>query len=613
MVGTALKTIQDAVAAPFDPNAPLWLRDGYGAGIRQARIYSGSVELTNLKKKFPNVKFWTRKIYLEHPSSKRNDSASAEKTSTSAGATKQENDINVEGRYVEYDDGTVVGGIEFSHIREEVRYLLADLRMAGMVPRSIKQLGHQALCVVSEMYRGWAKNKSGLVGYDSDSDSGSDGAGKTGSKRKKALQTSKSRKQRRVTNPAEDPALTRMSPLPQPLPPAEPQPLPPVEPQPLPPPLPQPLPPAEPPANSESDHPTHPPSPSSEGPSGPAPPNNEVENILCVACTLRMLLSRPTPASGIARAATATTAQADNEDKEMPGPAKAHTTHTTSRNLCLAVYAVDVGGTVAEFALHWKALTDEKPLSALFKAYDTYLKEIKGKQRPAVDKIQKRIQEILRATSDDSPHPWHTIRHRNLRLLPQRPSRRPFPQSLTKNPAVSPQPTLQPTTAIYPISESRNDPILVLVMPRAAPLPSLPYDPLPLQDPVPARSLPAETAYGPVQSGLALVCAREHLWAQLACGEISAIAWGSYSTAGSDFLADLPPDQLVFLAVLAQIVALEPASWMARGRATYLALRLSHHWVFSASSHPAASPAGSSPTQRLTEVSTGGGRRGQKG
>lgn len=174
--------------------------------------------------KFPNVKFWMRNIYLEHPSSKRNDSVSAEKTSTSAGATKRENDINVEGRYVEYDDGTVVGGIEFGHIHEEVRNLLADLRMAGMAPHSIKQLGHQArtaiiymlelkfpylsLCadhwkalrVVSDMYRGWAKNKSGLIGYASGSDSRSDGTGKTGSKRKKVLQTSKPRKQRRVTS-----------------------------------------------------------------------------------------------------------------------------------------------------------------------------------------------------------------------------------------------------------------------------------------------------------------------------------------------------------------------------------------------------------------------------
>ncbi|KAJ7328756.1 hypothetical protein DFH08DRAFT_940436 [Mycena albidolilacea] len=42
------------------------------------------------------------------------------------------------------------------------------------------------------------------------------------------------------------------------------------------------------------------------------------------------------------------------------------------------------------------SLTDEKPLSALLKAYNTYSKELKGKQRPAVDKIQKRTQEILK-------------------------------------------------------------------------------------------------------------------------------------------------------------------------------------------------------------------------
>ncbi|KAJ6572361.1 hypothetical protein B0H10DRAFT_1007877 [Mycena sp. CBHHK59/15] len=52
-------------------------------------------------------------------------------------------------------------------------------------------------------------------------------------------------------------------------------------------------------------------------------------------------------------------------------------------------------------------------------------------------------------------------------------------------------------------------------MPRPAPLPIVPYDPLPLQGPVSPCSLPAETAYGPVQSGLALVCAREHPWVHL--------------------------------------------------------------------------------------------------
>ncbi|KAJ6600699.1 hypothetical protein B0H10DRAFT_1958726 [Mycena sp. CBHHK59/15] len=111
---------------------------------------------------------------------------------------------------------------------------------------------------------------------------------------------------------------------------------------------------------------------------------------------------------------------------------------------------------------------------------------------------------------------------------------------------------------IHLISESCNNLIPVLVMPWPAPLPFLPYDPLPLQGPILARSLPAETAYGPVQSGLALVCAREHPWVQLAWGKISVITWGSYSAIGSEFLADIPPDHLVFLAILTQIVALEP-------------------------------------------------------
>ncbi|KAF7345554.1 hypothetical protein MVEN_01574100 [Mycena venus] len=387
-VGTTLKTIQDAVAAPFDPNAPLWLRDGYGAGIRQARIYSGSVELTNLKRKFPNVKFWTRKNYLEHPSSKRNDSASAEKTSTSAGATKRENDINVQG--------------SLRRIR----------RWNGcMAPRSIKQLGHQArtalvymlelkfpylsLCadhwkalrVVSEMYRGWAKNKSGLVGYASDSDSGSDGAGKTGSKRKKVSQTSKPRKQRRVANPAEDPALTRMSPLPQPLPPAESQPSPPC---------------GAPavascgaPAVASCGAPAV--TASSEGPSGPAPPNNEAEDIFA-----SVVVPPPPPPPGLLAPPPPPLPKPTTKTKKALGPAKAHATHTQPLgfNLCLAVYAVDVGGTAVEFALHWKALTDEKPPSALLKAYDTYSKELKGKRRPAVGAIQKRIQEILGTTSE---------------------------------------------------------------------------------------------------------------------------------------------------------------------------------------------------------------------
>ncbi|KAJ6546585.1 hypothetical protein B0H10DRAFT_2089084 [Mycena sp. CBHHK59/15] len=162
------------------------------------------------------------------------------------------------------------------------------------------------------------------------------------------------------------------------------------------------------------------------------------------------------------------------------------------------------------------------------------------------------------ALRSETPHPWRTIRRRTQRLLPQRSARLPFPRSLPKWLPIPPQPTLQPTAAIHSISENRDDPIPVLVMPRPAPLPIVPYDPLPLQGPVSPCSLPAETAYGPVQSGLALVCAREHPWVQLALGEISAIAWGSYYDTPGDCLADLPPDQLVFLAILVEITSLEP-------------------------------------------------------
>ncbi|KAJ7829027.1 hypothetical protein B0H14DRAFT_2594340 [Mycena olivaceomarginata] len=45
-------------------------------------------------------------------------------------------------------------------------------------------------------------------------------------------------------------------------------------------------------------------------------------------------------------------------------------------NLYLAVYALDVGGSTAEFSERWKALEQEKPPLALFQVYDKYSKEL---------------------------------------------------------------------------------------------------------------------------------------------------------------------------------------------------------------------------------------------
>ncbi|KAJ7510948.1 hypothetical protein B0H11DRAFT_1956689 [Mycena galericulata] len=167
------------------------------------------------------------------------------------------------------------------------------------------------------------------------------------------------------------------------------------------------------------------------------------------------------------------------------------------------------------------------------------------------------------ALRSESAHPWRTIRRRNHRLLPQR---RPFPHSLPKHMLAPEELPPPPPATLNPIhgllTEDPNDPVPVLVLPRPVRLPWDPYHFIPSQYPLPARSLPGETVYGPVQSGLALVCAHEYPWMFVAHANISEIAWGAHPPdvldEREDVLHELPPDQLVFLAVLVQICNLEP-------------------------------------------------------
>ncbi|KAJ7433963.1 hypothetical protein B0H11DRAFT_2120005 [Mycena galericulata] len=157
------------------------------------------------------------------------------------------------------------------------------------------------------------------------------------------------------------------------------------------------------------------------------------------------------------------------------------------------------------------------------------------------------------ALRSESAHPWRTIRRRNHRLLPQR---RPFPHSLPKRMLAPEELPLPPPVALIPIhgllAEDPNDRVPVLVLPRPVRLPWDPYHFIPSQYPLQARSLPGETTYGPVQSGLALVCAHEYPGLSL-CTLTSRRLHGR-----EDVLYELPPDQLVFLAVLVQICNLEP-------------------------------------------------------
>ncbi|KAJ7435540.1 hypothetical protein B0H11DRAFT_2295423 [Mycena galericulata] len=108
--------------------------------------------------------------------------------------------------------------------------------------------------------------------------------------------------------------------------------------------------------------------------------------------------------------------------------------------------------------------------------------------------------------------------------------------------------------------------ILIWPIPVLLPYPMhVPCDPctfIPSPHPILDHFLPGETVYDPVQSGLSLVCACEYPWVAVGHANISDIAWGSRPPDELDereeVLHLLPPYQLVFLAVLAEICRLEP-------------------------------------------------------
>ncbi|KAJ7034240.1 hypothetical protein C8F04DRAFT_1395675 [Mycena alexandri] len=129
-----------------------------------------------------------------------------------------------------------------------------------------------------------------------------------------------------------------------------------------------------------------------------------------------------------------------------------------------------------------------------------------------------------------------------------------------------------------------DEPVPVLVLPRPVPLPWDPYYFMPTEYSTAEKSLPAETFYGVVQTGLALVCAREYPWIDLACTRISEIAWGAHPPDEFDEREDVLdlflPDQLVFLMVLVEICRLEPdfTGFVEPAIADFVNAWLNHCW-----------------------------------
>ncbi|KAJ6523979.1 hypothetical protein B0H19DRAFT_1200727 [Mycena capillaripes] len=145
----------------------------------------------------------------------------------------------------------------------------------------------------------------------------------------------------------------------------------------------------------------------------------------------------------------------------------------------------------------------------------------------------------LSALRNDSAHPWRNIRRRNHRVLPQRNAHRPFPRSLPKN---TPGILLPLPANIHLVS---IDPIHP---------PEIPF----LAMPPPLK--PFATTFGPVNSSLALGCAREVDYEQglARLGRISELAWAPPLADSQQHFRDLPPDQLVFISTLLEIMVLVP-------------------------------------------------------
>ncbi|KAF7372584.1 hypothetical protein MVEN_00121200 [Mycena venus] len=140
--------------------------------------------------------------------------------------------------------------------------------------------------------------------------------------------------------------------------------------------------------------PPPPPSPPPPPPSPPSPPPLPAEELSTAPP------SPPLPPAGGSDAAPppASLSSAVSKGKACrPTP-----THFTPRNLCMAVYADDVGGSSADFAAYWSSQVADSSLS--IKAYETYSKELKNtvpkpKCIPPTQVIRQRIVEILADTA----------------------------------------------------------------------------------------------------------------------------------------------------------------------------------------------------------------------
>ncbi|KAF7308059.1 hypothetical protein MKEN_01168200 [Mycena kentingensis (nom. inval.)] len=374
-----------------NPNHAPWIHEGAVGYHTLPVLAPGSPALARVQREYPAVTIW-----LEDDAA---DDAVAptELPPKPAGKKLMAQGINTTARHLQHEDGTVIDGFEHARIGEYLRELLVDIRAAGLLAARVDELGHHAKCalvymlerrfpylrlcpdhwkvlsVIKARYRHWA-------GYrDEDK----------GTKRKATENAGTAPKRRRTENPAKnksllvledisnkpDSALERAISAP-PNPMSEQQ-----------------QPPPEPPLVDEQQEPLPPPE------SGPrqVPPTARTS-----AVPRRSALSGvrvpppappPTPPASSEPPAPPATSESEptaSKDQALPNPK-----WTSARNLAVAVYAADVGGSKTAFSEYWTELAAAAP--SRYKAYEDYEKELKKahiKQLPALDVVRAAIERL---------------------------------------------------------------------------------------------------------------------------------------------------------------------------------------------------------------------------
>ncbi|KAJ7627004.1 hypothetical protein FB45DRAFT_57230 [Roridomyces roridus] len=328
----------------------------------------------------------------------KNIVAPAEKDKRARGRQNLAQNRNTTALYIQDGNGNVIDGDELSKITSAFRANLVDLHAAGMVTDRVDLLGRAAkAALVFQLeedfpYLGycvdhWKVNMLITAKYRDWSP-----PAKAGTKRASETEEEDgTSRKRRLPNPADDEAglIPMTSSTPTRTTPPQP-PLVVVQPTPVQPTLP-------PPAIAQTT------APSQDELMLPPPVPDSIQTTLQqlpqtlpAATPRKSLLAsvRVSPPPAPTVLPTPSVEAAAPKTKTKGKPAAAHPAHITSRNIYLATYAADVGGTMSEFTVHFEPISKSPEVLKPYEAYVQELKKEKIKRLPDLDSIRAALKRL---------------------------------------------------------------------------------------------------------------------------------------------------------------------------------------------------------------------------